>query len=270
MLKFLIFLVLLVGSSIFVTQAFSLEVEFQKESERIIEFLGWLTPQESSLHEHFQIIIDELKHENRISIGLLSTNPNDIKFTGKIEALSSNPKILSFSFTNKFACAPTQIDRACIIIEVKREGLGGNLNEILKNTHEITDKIVAGGIIVFTPEFYSMTVKPKISADGSKEMFVVEAVYTISKQPTARLFTALGPVFVSSDIRDAGGFYDNAEKLSENYFSEFTVTFAPLESDTLRTFHISLTCSDNIITCITEFRGKNSSANILDLLIFST
>ena len=34
------FLVFLAGSSIFVTEAFSLEVEIQKESERIIESLG--------------------------------------------------------------------------------------------------------------------------------------------------------------------------------------------------------------------------------------
>ena len=92
MLKFLIFLVLLVGSSLFVTDAFSLEVEFQKKSDWFIESMGWLTPEKLSLQEQFQIIIDESTHtQNRISIGLLSTSQNDIKFTDKIEALSSNP-----------------------------------------------------------------------------------------------------------------------------------------------------------------------------------
>ena len=118
MLKFVIFLVLLVGSSLFVTDVFSLEVELQKESDWIIESLGWLTPEEFSFQEQFQIIIDESEHKNRISIGVLSTNPNDIRFPDYLEAISSNPKIVSFTLTNQFGCAPTQIDRACIIIGV--------------------------------------------------------------------------------------------------------------------------------------------------------
>ena len=43
MFKFLIFLILLAGSSLFVTEVFSLEIELQKESDRIIEAKGWLT-----------------------------------------------------------------------------------------------------------------------------------------------------------------------------------------------------------------------------------
>ena len=247
MLKFLIFFVLLVGSSIFVTQVFSLEVEFQKQSDWFIESMGWLTPEQHPLKERFQIIINQIDFKNKISIGWLSTNPNDIIFTDKIEALSSNPKIVSFTITNEFACASTQIDRACIIIEVEREGLGDNLDEIRKNTREITDKIVANGVIVFTPEFYSITIQPKTSFGGEKQGLVSQAVYTINKQPTVTWFTAFAPMFISSDIRTSGGFYDYAEKLSENYFSELTMALIPLENNTLRTFEISFTCSNKLI-----------------------
>jgi len=247
MLKFLIFFVLLVGSSIFVTQVFSLEVEFQKKSDWFVESMGWLTPEQHPLKERFQIIINQIDFKNIISIGWLSTNPNDIIFTDKIEALSSNPKIVSFTITNEFACASTQIDRACIIIEVEREGLGDNLDEIRKNTREITDKIVANGVIVFTPEFYSITIQPKTSFGGEKQGLVSQAVYTINKQPTVTWFTAFAPMFISSDIRTSGGFYDYAEKLSENYFSELTMALIPLENNTLRTFEISFTCSNKLI-----------------------
>ena len=247
MLKFLMFFVLLVGSSIFVTQVFSLEVEFQKQSDWFIESMGWLTPEQHPLKERFQIIINQVDFKNIISIGWLTTNPNDIIFTDKIEALSSNPKIVSFTITNEFACASTQIDRACIIIEVEREGLGDNLDEIRKNTREITDKIVANGVIVFTPEFYSITIQPKTSFGGEKQGLVSQAVYTINKQPTVTWFTAFAPMFISSDIRTSGGFYDYAEKLSENYFSELTMALIPLENNTLRTFEISFTCSNKLI-----------------------
>jgi len=258
MFKFLIFLTLLAGSSLFVTEVFSLEIELQKESDRIIESKGWLTPEEHSLREHLQIIIDQREFQNRISVGLLSKNPDDIKLPDNMEAISSNPNIHSMVVTNEFACAPTKIDKACVIIEVEREGLGDNLTELKKNAREIADKIwynqkgEYAGAIVFTPEFYSTTFQPKsgLSVDEAKRLgekgSVAQVVYTIHKQPTNELFTALSTMLLSNDIRTSGGFYDIAEKLSENYFSEFTVTIIPFENEMLRELHISLLCSNEI------------------------
>ena len=255
MLKFLIFFVLLVGSSLFVVDVFSVEVELQDKDDWIIESMGWLTPEKVDMQEQFKIVIDETKQLNRISIGILSTNPNDIKFSDKIEDLSSNPKISSFSLTTKFACATTKIQSGCIIIDVKREGLGDNLEEIRKNTLEITDEIVANGVMMFSPEIYSVTLQPRTSFDGSEQTIVAQAIYTINKPSTEVLFTALAPMFINANIITAGGFFNNAEKLSENYFSELTLTLMPLGNNALHMFHVSLTCSDILLKlppCTTE------------------
>ena len=255
MLKFLIFFVLLVGSSLFVVDVFSVEVELQDKDDWIIESMGWLTPEKVDMQEQFKIVIDETKQLNRISIGILSTNPNDIKFSDKIEDLSSNPKIFSFSLTTKFACAPTKIQSGCIIIDVEREGLGENLEEIRKNTLEITDEIVANGVMMFSPEIYSVTLQPRTSFDGSEQTIVAQAIYTINKPSTEVLFTALSPMFINANIITAGGFFNNAEKLSENYFSELTLTLMPLGNNALHMFHVSLTCSDKlpeVPPCTTE------------------
>jgi len=252
MFKFLIFLVLLAGSSLFVTEVFSLEIELQKESDRIIESKGWLTPEERSLKEHLQIIIDQREFKNRISIVLMSKNPTDIQLPDNIEAISSNPNIFSMTITNEFACASTKIDKACVIVEVERNGLGDNHAEMKKNAREIADKIVADGVIVFDPEFYSLTFKSKdgLSMDEIKRLgdkgTVAKIVYIINKQPTNQLFPALTSMLLSNDIRTSGGFYNIAEKLSENYFSEFAVVVTPLENDMLRELHISLLCSNEI------------------------
>jgi len=242
MTKFLIILLLLAGSSIFVVEAFALEVEIQKESDRIIESRGWLTPEIHSFQEQFQIIIDHANSKSRISIGMLSTHPNDIRFPDYIEAISSNPRILSFTLTNQFACSPNNIERGCVIIEIAREGLGDNLEEIKKNSREIADKIVGDGVIVFGVEFDSVTLQPKTSFDG-KKMIISQVLYTTNKQTTDNLFDALSTLLISSDIRNAGGFYDHAEKLSKHYFADFNVQFVPLEQSILRSLHISLTCS---------------------------
>ena len=258
MFKFLVLLILLAGSSLFVTEVFSLDIELQKEGDRIIESKGWLTPEEHSLREHLQIIIDQREFQNRISVGLLSKNPEDIKLPDNLEAISSNPNIHSMVVTNEFACAPTKIDKACVIIEVEREGLGDNLTEMKKNAREIADKIwynqkgEYAGAIVFTPEFYSTTFQPKsgLSENEAKRLgekgSVAKVVYTIHKQPTNELFTALSNMLLSNDIRTSGGFYNIAENLSENYFSEFTVTIIPFENEMLRELHISLICSNEI------------------------
>ena len=242
MSKFLIILLLLAGSSIFTVEVFALEVEIQKESDRIIESRGWLTPEIHSFQEQFQIIIDQANSKSRISIGMLSTHPNDIRFPDYIEAISSNPRILSFTLTNQFACSPNHIERGCVIIEIAREGLGDNLEEIKKNSREIADKIVDKGVIVFGVEFDSVTLQPKTSFDG-KKLIVSQVVYTTNKQTTENLFDALSTLLISSDIREAGGFYDNAKELSKHHFADFNIQFVPLEKNTLRSLHISLTCS---------------------------
>jgi len=252
MFKFLILLTLLAGSSLFVTEVFSLEIELQKESARIIESKGWITPEQHSLKEHLQIIIDQREFKNRISVGLMSSSQSDIKLPDNIEAISSNPNIFSMTISNEFACAPTKIDKACVVIGIEREGLGYNIAEMKKNAREIADKVVADGVIIFTPEFYSIVFQTKdglskveLERLGEKGL-VAKVTYTIHKQPTSQLFTALSTMLLSDDIRTSGGFYNIAEKLSENYFSEFTVVLTPLENYMLRELHISLLCSNEI------------------------
>ena len=152
MLKFLIFLLAITISPFLLTEAYSLEVEFQKESERIIESMGWLEPEKVSYQEQIQIIIDRDDLKNRIAFSMLSKSPNDLRFPDYIESITDEPKIISFVITNDFGCVPNKIERACVIIDVDREGMGKNIPDIMKNTREITDKIVGGGVILFAAE----------------------------------------------------------------------------------------------------------------------
>jgi len=102
MLKFLIFLVILMVFPFSLMNASSLEVEFQKESERIIESMGWLEPEKVSYQEQIQIIIDRDDLKNRIAFSMLSKSPNDLRFPDYIESITDEPKIISFVITNDF------------------------------------------------------------------------------------------------------------------------------------------------------------------------
>ena len=245
MLKFLIFLVVLMVFPFSLMNASSLEVEFQKESERVIESMGWLEPEKVSYQEQIQIIIDRDELKNRISVNMLSKNPNDLRFPDYIESITDEPKIISLVITNDFGCVPNKIERACVIIDVEREGMGKSIPDIMKNTREITDEIVGDGVILFAAEFDSVSLQPKTNLDGSKE-FVSRAVYTINKPATSVFFNAMGSMIISTDIRTNGGFYDYAEELAKNDFSAFTISLIPQGESMLRTIHVSLTCSDKI------------------------
>ena len=245
MLKFLIFLVVLMVFPFSLMNASSLEVEFQKESERVIESMGWLEPEKVSYQEQIQIIIDRDELKNRISVNMLSKNPNDLGFPDYIESITDDPKIISLVITNDFGCVPNKIERACVIIDVEREGMGKSIPDIMKNTREITDEIVGDGVILFAAEFDSVSLQPKTNLDGSKE-FVSRAVYTINKPATSVFFNAMGSMIISTDIRTNGGFYDYAEELAKNDFSAFSISLIPQGESMLRTIHVSLTCSDKI------------------------
>ena len=245
MSKFLIILLLLAGSSLFAVEAFALEVEIQQESDRIIEAKGWIEPELHSFKEIIKIIIDQENQQSRVIIAMLSTHPNDIIFPEYIEAITSDPRITAFTLTNEFGCAPTKVKRACVIIEVDRKGLGDTIEDIKKNSREIADKIVGGGVIIFAAEFDSIKIKPKIGFDG-KKISVAQVLYTTNKQSTENLFNALSTLIISSDIRESGGFYNNAKELSKHPFSDFTISLAPGDNIILRSLSVSLICSSKL------------------------
>ena len=140
--------------------------------------MGWTVPEKIAFQEQVQIVIDHTNSKNKITLAFLSNDPNDIRFPDYIEDITSEPKIISFMITNQFGCSLSNIDKACVIIDVERRGLGDNIPDIRKNTRAITDKIVGGGVILYAAEFESVTLKPKTNFDG-KETFVARALYTV-------------------------------------------------------------------------------------------
>ena len=245
MLRFLIFLIILAGCSFFLVEVDAIEIELLKEEERIMQSMGWLDPGKIPYQEQIQIMIGHSAHKNKISVGMMSKDQSDIKFPDDIEFFATNPKVISFIITNQFGCAPNKISQSCIIVDIEREGLGNSIEEIKKNTREVTDWMVTDGMTLFSPTFDSVMMKSKTNFDGEK-VLVSRAIYTINKQSSNTMFNALSPVFISSDIRNSGGFYEYAEKLSENNFSTFSVSLIPMDDGVLRTVQLSLDCSDKL------------------------
>ena len=133
MFKFLIFLALLACSSFLITDAFSVDVELLKESDRILDTMGWLDLDTDPFQEQIQIIINPATSKHRISVMILSTDNEDIRFPNELESKTIDPQVISIIFTNRFNCAqvPAFPERdACIIVAVEKKGLGDELADL--------------------------------------------------------------------------------------------------------------------------------------------
>ena len=244
------FLTLLACSSFFVTDAFSLEVELLKESDRVIETLGWLKLGNIPFQEQIQLIIDQVKSKNRISITIASTDKEDIRLPSELESKILDPKILSIIFTNQFNCAQGTAEYACVIVGVDRAGLGNDTATIKENAQIIADQALDDGFLGFSPDFYSVFIRTGVSSVspdagyGFDDKGIAKVTYTIKKHETFKLLNAFSPVLVNLDIINAGGFFNAVEKLSNHHFADFTLTYMPREQETLRILSVSLICSN--------------------------
>ena len=250
MFKFLMFLALLSCSSFFVTDAFSLEIELLKESDRLVDTRGWIDLEQNPFQEQIQIIIDKTQSKNKISVMLLSTDENDIRLPVEIQSEIFDPSIISIIFTNQFNCAKGSPEYACIIVAIEREGLGDNIVIIKENARKIADQVLDEGFLGFYPEFHSVFIAAHASSFTPGEGYglsgkgIAKVTYVIKKHETFKLLNAYTPLLINDNIFQAGGFLNVAEELSKNIFSDFTVTYMPEEQYTLRILSVSLLCSN--------------------------
>ena len=108
--------------------------------------------------------------------------------------------------------------------------MSNHLPEMIDHTRGIADKVVEQGILGFTKiEYHSNTIIPKPCTSsnvqsGDQEMVFGKVIYTLKNQGTKKMFNAFTPLLLHEKIWQSGGFFDYAEKLSENYFTEFVLS----------------------------------------------
>ena len=248
MFKFLMFLALLACSSFFVTDAFSVEIELLKESDRLMESRGWSDPEKVPYQEQIRIIIDQTIPKNKMTVMLLSTDNEDFKLPKGMEDKLSEPRLVLLSFTNQFNCAggfEPNLDDACVIIAIDREGLGDDLPTIKENSLKIADQMLADGFLGFYPEYHEFFLEATTGPNPDERQLIAKVTYTLKKHETHKLFSAYAPSMINIDIINSEGFYSIAEELAKNNFSEFALNFIPHEQGILRILAVSLVCTNN-------------------------
>ena len=211
------------------------EEKIVEEMTEIIEF------EFADFQEHLQVVVNMKKGTTEISASLLSPNWQDILIPPKLErSIFNSERLHSIVFTNEWQCAPGVLTNPCVLVQIAREDLGEFTETIQKNTREITDQIIEDSqFIGMNAKFHSIIIESAKPSEGKPPL--ATAVYTTKVFPTQKLVSLIGDQLLDKEIRDGGGFYDVLNKLTENDFSEFTLTLRPDNDEILRSITVSLT-----------------------------
>jgi len=198
------------------------------------------SPQLATFQESAQILIDQqLSNNVTASITLQSTSNQEIRIPSEFEqSLFENDRIIAVVLTNVEQCVLGVFNEACILVNVSRDESEKGIIEIQDAAREIGDSVIDSINQVFDTDakFNSAFVHHKdetnISLDTSGVISgrgTISAVYTMPKEDTHTMYEKISTILIPSVIRDSGGFYEIATKLSTEDTATMTFSIIPKE-----------------------------------------
>ena len=209
--------------------------------------------EKATFQESASIIYDQKISGSIItSIGFETTSNEEIRFPGElIEKINANEKIRAVVFTNAGECViGVTAEQQCIMINFDYENLKGDggIRMVQESAREMGGLLIDDLNQVFRTdaEFHSVYIHTADNANMLLETSgivsgkgAVSATYVTDKRATDFLFTDIAGILIPKEIRDGGGFYDIAKKLSRHDDSIISVTMIPNEDSNLYMFKIT-------------------------------
>ena len=209
--------------------------------------------EKATFQESASIIYDQKISGSIItSIGFETTSNEEIRFPGElIEKINANEKIRAVVFTNAGECViGVTSEQQCIMINFDYEKLKGDggIRMVQESAREMGGLLIDDLNQVFRTdaEFHSVYIHTADNANMLLETSgivsgkgAVSATYVTDKRATDFLFTDIAGILIPKEIRDGGGFYDIAKKLSIHNDSIISVTMIPNEDSNLYMFKIT-------------------------------
>ena len=209
--------------------------------------------EKATFQESASIIYDQKLSGSIItSIGFETTSNEEIRFPGElIEKINANEKIRAVVFTNAGECViGVTAEQQCIMINFDYQNLKGDggIRMVQESAREMGGLLIDDLNQVFRTdaEFHSVYIHTADNANMLLETSgivsgkgAVSATYVTDKRATDFLFTDIAGILIPKEIRDGGGFYDIAKKLSRHDDSIISVTMIPNEDSNLYMFKIT-------------------------------
>ncbi len=205
----------------------------------------------STFQETAQIIIDKSISQNvTASITLQSTSIQEIKIPVELEQkIREDGRIKAVILTNQEQCILGIIDQSCIMINVPINPEDKGIIAIQDHTREIAELYIGEINQAFNTnaKLHSVFVHSDDESNKALETSgvvsgrgMVSAVYTMPMEDTSSMYEKISAILIPKIIRDGGGFYDVAKKLSFEENAKMTFSLIPLDSGSLLQLKLSV------------------------------
>ncbi|QLH05000.1 hypothetical protein C5F49_06470 [Nitrosopumilus oxyclinae] len=205
----------------------------------------------ATFQESAQVVVDRSISQNvTASITLQSTSIQEIKIPTELEqSIRDDDRITAVIFTNQNQCVLGVVDQSCIMINVQRNMEDRGIIAIQDSTKMIAEKYIGEINQIFdtNAEFHSVFVHTDDKTNQALETSgaisgkgTISAVYTLPMEDTNSMYEKVSAILIPKIIRDAGGFYDVAKKMSSDENAKMTFSMIPLDSKSLLQLRLSV------------------------------
>lgn len=209
------------------------------------------SPRLATFQETAQILYDRQKSNNvTASITLQSTSNQEIRIPSELEQkIMANERIIAIVLTNEEQCVLGVVNQACIMINVSRDSSEKGIIAIQDAARAIGNTVIDDINKVFdtNAKAHSVYVHQGDEMDKAIETSgvvsgrgTISAVYTMPLESTDSMYEKISSILIPKEIRDSGGFYDVAKKLSAESRATMTFSMIPLENSFLYQLKISM------------------------------
>jgi len=205
----------------------------------------------ATFQETAQVFFDQLISQNvTASITLQSTSNQEIRIPSELEQkIRENGRIIVVILTNEEQCVLGVQDEACILINISRDESEKGINAIQDAAKEIGNSIIddVNRVLDTNAKFHSVYIHTAGETNRALETSgvvsgtgTVSVVYTMPKEDTSSMYEKISSILVYSKIRESGGFFDVAKKLSSEETAAMTFSILLKENSLLYQIKLSV------------------------------
>ena len=201
-------------------------------------------PKLATFQETAQIIIDQSISNNvTAAIALQSTSIQEIRIPVELSnKILDTERVVAVIITSEEQCVLGVQDESCIMINFSREGIEGGIFAIQEEGRIIGDSLIDDINTAFDTDatfhsvFIHQTDDPYVLLESSGVISgrgIVSAVYTMPREDSQSMYEKFSSILLPKEIRDSGGFYEVAKRLSAEQEARMTLSVIPQNGKTL-------------------------------------
>lgn len=198
----------------------------------------------ATFQESAQVIIDKSMSQNvTASITLQSTSNQEMQIPSELEKkIRENDRVLAVILTNQENCVQGVFTESCIMINVNRDLEYNNIVEIQEDAKKIGDMYIDDINEFFdtNAEFHSVFIHHRDEANVALDTSgvvsgrgTISVIYTMPQEATDSMYEKISAILIPKIIRESGGFFDAAIKLSADENSRMAFSIIPMDAASL-------------------------------------